>query len=299
MARSRRPPSGVPPLLAGFLFGGAGLALLVAAAGRSLEAPPLLLAAFAAVFLGGGALVALHGWRSAARSRALSLHPEEPWRFDRDWDPAGALDEAGATGRRALSRAIALAAFLLPFNAAAALQPEGIPPVLVGILDLGPPLLAGRALALRLGRRRYGTSRLRFDRFPYLLGEPFAATLELGQRAPLVRALEVTLRCEERRPAAEPGPALPGGTDVELYRATQVVHGARRLALRFELPSASRPMGTDLSATSLRRWWLTVRGEATGVRYDATFAVPIYAPPVPTISEGIRAGPGKGAAPGP
>jgi len=279
LARSWRPSGGWPALVAGSIFGAVGVALLVAAAKESLEAPPLFLAGFAAVFLAGGAFVAVQGWRSSRRAWRVANHPLEPWRFDREWDPGGALDEASASVRAAVRQAIAVAAFLLPFNAVAALQTEAIPPLLVGILDLGPPLLLGKALLLRLRRRKYGASRLRFHRFPYFLGEPFAATLELGQRAPLVRALEVTLWCEERREVAEPEQPFPTAADVEIYRATQVMRGARQLALRFELPSDVRPMGTDLTAATPRRWWLRVRGQTTGIGYDATFLVPIYAPP--------------------
>jgi hypothetical protein len=258
-----------------------GLALLWAAADLHLDAPPLLVAVFAAAFLGGGVLVAVHGWKSAGRARQLAMHPHESWWFDRDWDPGGALDESGAPARTALGRAIAAAAFLLPFNAFAALQPEALPAAVIGIFDLGPALLLGRSVVLRLRRRKYGTSRLRFQQFPYFLGQPFVATLELSQRAPLVRALEVTLLCKERRlPEGEKGDSPQvSWTDVELYRATQVTRGARRLPLRFELPTDARPMGTELGEDTARRWWLRVRGQANGIRFDSTFLLPIYAPP--------------------
>ncbi len=267
-------------VVAGGVFGAAGVALLAAAALRQLEAPPLLLAVFAAVFLGGGLLIGVQGFRSGHRSREQELHPHEPWRFDHPWDPGGALDETGTRARSALWQAIVSAAFLLPFNAFSVLRPEAFPVELVAAADLVPPLLLARALLLGLRRRKYGTSRLRFQRFPYFLGSPFLATLELGQRAPLVRGLEVTLSCEERRPPESGPDPDPSGsfTDVELYRATQVTRGARRMDLRFELPSDPH-RGTDLSSAAPRRWWLRVRGRAPGIGYDATFLVPIYAPP--------------------
>ncbi|HVP67018.1 MAG TPA: hypothetical protein VMT17_07120 [Anaeromyxobacteraceae bacterium] len=277
----RRLPSGWPALAAGLSFSAAGLGLLWAAAGRRLDAPPALLAVFAAAFLGGGILVAVYGWRGAARARLVAMHPAEPWRFDRAWDPGGALDETGKEARTALAQAIGAAAFLLPFHALFALEPEGVPVLALAVFDLVPVLLLGRAAHLRLRRRKYGTSRLRFERFPYFLGETFAATLVLGQRAPLVRALEVTLSCEESRPPEpEAGdPARHGWTEVELYRATQVTRGARSLGVRFELPAGTRPLGTDLTGPVPRRWWLRVRGKAPGIDYAAAFPVPIYAPP--------------------
>jgi len=223
----------------------------------------------------------VHGWRGAARARLVATHPAEPWRYDRPWDAGGASDETGAEARRAVAQAIAAAAFLLPFHALSALEPEGFPVLALAAFDLVPVLLLGRSAHLRLRRRKYGASRLHFERFPYFLGEPFAATLVLGQRAPLVRALEVTLSCEERRPPEpEAGdPARHGFTEVELYRATEVTRGARELPVRFELPAGTRPLGTDLTGPAPRRWWLRVRGKARGIDYAAAFLVPIYARP--------------------
>jgi hypothetical protein len=258
-----------------------GVGLLVAAATGGLEAPPLLLAGAAALFLGGGMAVGVHGWRSAQRSRQVALHPRQPWRFDHAWDPGGALDETGVRARAALWKAAIAAAFLLPFHALAAAQPDALPLLAVAFLDLLPVAILARGAFLLLRRRKYGVARLRFSRFPYLLGEPLEATLLLGQRAPLVRDLEVTLACRERRPveSGEGGEHQAGLEDVELYRSTQGMRGARQLELRFELPRDGRDLGTDLLSGAPRRWEIRVRGAAPGIDFDATFLVPVYAPP--------------------
>lgn len=281
MARPPRLPSGWPAVAAGVLFGAAGLALVLVAAGGGLDAPPLLVAGFGALLLAGGAAVGAQGWRGAQRARQVALHPTQPWRFDHAWDPGGALDDAGARGRRSLWQAALLAAFLLPFNALAAAHPDDLPLGVVLVIDLGPPLLLAQGLYHLARRRRHGTSRLVFHRFPYLLGEPFEATLVLGQRAPLVRALEVTLSCVERRPEEAMGDGQPEvrWVEVELCRAVQAMRGARELPLRFELPPAGRELGTDLVSAGGRRWTLRVRGKAPGMNYDASFLLPIYAPP--------------------
>ena len=281
MARASRLPSGWPAVLAGLLFGGIGAGLLVAAAARFLEAPPLLLAGFGAIFLGGGLLIAFQGWRSAQRARQVALHPAEPWRFDHGWDPGGALDETGASARRAIASAALTAAFLLPFNALAATRPDDFPLPMALFLDLAPLALLARGLFLLARRRRHGISRLRFHRFPYLLAEPFEATLVMGQRAPLVRALEVTLSCVEKRPeeVMGEGSVETRWVEVELCRATQTMRGARELPLRFELPSDGRDLGTDLVSAADRRWTLRVKGQAPGMNYDARFLLPVYAAP--------------------
>jgi len=277
----RRPAGGWAAAIAGLLFGAVGVGLLVAAATGALEVPPLLLAGVAALFLGGGMVVGVQGWRSAQRSRQVALHPGQPWRFDHAWDPGGALDETGARARAALWQAAIAAAFVLPFHALAATQPDAFPLVAVALLDLLPVAILARGAFLLLRRRKYGVARLRFARFPYLLGEPLEATLLLGQRAPLVRDLEVTLGCKERRPVEsdEGGERQVRLEEVEVYRSTQAMRGARQIELRFELPRDGRDLGTDLVSMAPRRWEIRVRGEAPGIDFDATFLVPVYAPP--------------------
>jgi hypothetical protein len=282
--------------LAGLAFAALGVALLVAAAGGSLEAPAPLLALGAALFLGGGAAIAWQGWRGAQRARLAALHPRQPWRWDHPWDPGGALDDAGARARRALLRAALLAAFLLPFNALMATRGQDFPLASVAVVDLAPLALLAHGGWLLARRRRHGTSRLRFHRFPYFLGEPLELALHLGQRAPLVRALEVSLACVERRAEEAMGESGPETrwAEVELWRATQALRGARQLDLRFELPSDGRDLGTDLVSGAERRWTLRVRGRAPGMGYDARFLVPIYARP-PDDGDGAEpAGGGSG-----
>jgi hypothetical protein len=283
-------------LLAGLAFAAAGAALLLAAAVGALEAPAPVLAGGAALFLAGGAAVAGQGWRAARQARLAARHPHEPWRHDRPWDPAGELDDAGARARRALVRAAALAVFLLPFHALAAARADEFPLAAMAVLDLAPAALLAQGAWLLLRRRRHGPARLAFHRFPYFLGEPVEVTLRLGQRAPLVRALEVSLACTERRAEevmGESGPEVRWA-EVEVCRATQAMRGARELELRFELPGGRRDLGTDLLSPVDRRWTMRVRGKAPGMDVDASFPVPIYARPPGRDTAGTsRPAPGR------
>jgi hypothetical protein len=276
--------------LAGLAFAAVGFALLVAAAGGALEVPAPLLAGVAAPFLGGGAAIAWQGWRGAQRARLAALHPRQPWRYDHPWEPGGALDDTGARARRTLLQGALLAAFLLPFNALAATQGDDFPLGMVAVVDLAPLALLARGAWLAFRRRRHGAARIQFHRFPYFLGEPVEVTLRLGQRAPLMRALEVSLSCTERRAEEVMGESGPETrwNEVELCRATQSMSGARQLDLRFELPSDGRDLGTDLLSGADRRWTLQVRGKAAGMDYDARFLVPVYAAP----GDGEGRGPG-------
>jgi hypothetical protein len=202
----------------------------------------------------------------------------QPWRVDHPWNPSGETGELERRSRRVLWWGVAAAAVMLPWNALAAGRPGLVSPGLVLVVDLVPAALLLRGAWLRRGWRRAGAARLRFDRFPFFLGEPFEAVLALGPQAcEGGGAVEVTLACLERRLADVGG--VEAWTEVEVYRATQVILAAPETAVTFELPAPERELGTELRTPDARRWELRVRGRA-GARVDALFPVPIYAPPV-------------------
>ena len=165
-------------------------------------------------------------------------------------------------------------AVLLPWNALAAGRPDLLWPGVVALADLVPAALLARGAWLRGTWRRRGAARLGFDRFPFFLGEPFEAILSLDTGSGGKGAVEVSLACRERRPDEEGG----RWREVEVYRAVQVIALAGETEVTFELPDPDRALGTALRAPEARRWELRVQGRA-GARVEATFPVPVYAPP--------------------
>ena len=205
--------------------------------------------------------------------QALDL--AQPWRSDRAWDPAGEPGDLDRRGRRVLWWGLASAAVLLPWNALSAGRPDLLWPGVVAVADLVPAALLVRGAWLRRSWRRRGAARLRFDRFPFFLGEPFEAALVLDVVAEERGAVEVTLACLERR--REDGEAA--WPEVEVYRSTQVILPASETEITFELPGPDRELGTALRSPEGRRWELRVHGRG-GARVQAVFPVPVYAPPV-------------------
>jgi hypothetical protein len=205
--------------------------------------------------------------------QALDL--AQPWRSDRAWDPAGEPGDLDRQGRRVLWWGLASAAVLLPWNALSAGRPDLLWPGLVAVADLVPAALLVRGAWLRGSWRRRGAARLRFDRFPFFLGEPFEAALVLEAVAEGSGAVEVTLACLERR--REDGETV--WPEVEVYRSTQVILPAGETEVTFELPGPDRELGTALRSPEGRRWELRVPGRG-GARVQAVFPVPVYAPPV-------------------
>jgi hypothetical protein len=207
----------------------------------------------------------------------LAADPSQPWRTDHSWDPAGETGSLERQGRRVLWWGVAAAAVLLPWNALAAGRPDLVSPGAVAVADLVPAALLLRGAWLRRGWRRGGAARLRFGRFPFFLGEPLEAVLELGPRASRDGVVEVTLACLERRP--QDAAAGKAWREVEVYRSTQVILAAPETEVAFELPAPGRDLGTELRAPEARRWEVRVRGRA-GAKVEAAFPVPVYAPPL-------------------
>jgi hypothetical protein len=198
-----------------------------------------------------------------------------PWRTDRPWNPTGGPGDLERRSRRALLWGAAALAVVLPWNGLAAGRPDLVPLAAVLVADAVPAILLLRGAWLHRSWRRRGAARLRFDRFPFFLGEPFEAVLRLGPEA-VDGAVEVSLSCHETR-LLEDG-AGPSWREVEVYRATQVVLTAPETEIAFELPAPGRDLGTSLGTREARRWELSLRGRA-GARVEGTFPVPVYAPP--------------------
>ena len=67
----------------------------------------------------------------------------------------------------------------------------------IGIFDLIAMGVLIRAIFLLMRFRRFGSSELRFERFPFHLGETFEARLKTRRPLPASGPLILTLRCVE------------------------------------------------------------------------------------------------------
>jgi hypothetical protein len=202
--------------------------------------------------------------------------PSQPWRSDHPWNPSGEIGAQARRARRVLWWGVAAAAVLLPWNALCAGRPDLVSPAAVAVADLVPAALLLRGAWLARRWRRAGAARLRFDRFPFFLGEPFEAVIEASPPSSVRGVVEVTLACLEHR-LQEIGGG-PDWREVEVYRASQVILASPETAVTFELPAPSRGLGTELGVPDARRWELRLQGRA-GAQVEAAFPVPVYAPP--------------------
>jgi hypothetical protein len=283
---------GVALVGAGVLLG-LYLAGKVPRVGKPRAAPVLVLPFAVVVALLGLSLLASEVARRlrAARARRLGLAGVgQPWLADHRWDPRGAQDDTFRRALRNLAGALLIGLFLVPFNWLA-FGPGGELPAMgrvffglvTGLFDVLVVGLFGYGLYLLARRATYGSSFLRFQSFPFLMGRPMAANLRLGRRVPGDRPLVATLRCVEES-WENRGSESASTVCYQLYADSRAIAPpfARtgegwEASLGFKLPEL--PIGTRLAARPPRYWELEVRSEGPGVDYAATFLVPVYEQP--------------------
>ena len=278
---------GIVPLVA-------GLALLGVARGTlgrvriTPGTPPWVVAAIGLSFVVCGLAFLGHGWRGLSRRRRVRRlrvnHPREPWLWEHPWNAFAAFDETRAELRGALAVTSFLALFLLPFNWLAFASGAG-DWLFVGVTTLFDALLllsAGKLVhvAMRLGK--YGTTELRFPRFPCRPGEAAEFRLVRTPELATLGALRATLRCiQERHETTGAGRArhvrVVAWALHESPATGETTPGGEAVVFRFHLPPDAP--GSALGERPPRYWELAVGAAAPGVDYEATFLVPIYGRP--------------------
>lgn len=266
------------------------------------EAPEALSASSAALASRLGALMAAVGlglaalgiyWtiRSAAAARSRAASPSEPWLADYAWDPEAARDESPREGRGALVKGLVMLALLGAFAAVLLADATGstrkVIVAIAAVLAAGDLAFVGWGLHRLLRCARHGSLRLRFRRFPYLLGEPLELDLIRPASGPALGPIEATLRCIQEVREVERSGGDSGWTIYrsEVWSETKRLEPTAPRALRFPVEFALPPafnLSTELSTNPPRYWELEVWSRCEGIDLGGTFLVPIYAPVLAT-----------------
>ncbi len=243
--------------------------------------PDPFLYCFCAAFVGAGLMVWRGGIRAIFRNwrttRWLRARPHEPWLGDYRWNPEG---DRQRPFRGALGGLIAFAwlgAFLAPFHWWMAAVPWLQGQLVLGLFDA---IFLAIALVwlFRLARSiRHGAGWVRFDRFPFFLGETLDVRLGCGGRLDRFEQLLVTVRFVHVKKGQE------GSRRVVAWQ-----HWAERLAfvpselqdprvLPVSLALPTGDLGTWLSLEPPRYWEIEMKGVGPGLDFESRFLVPVYA----------------------
>lgn len=278
-------------VLFGLPFISAGALIALVSVGRipaRKYAPDGLLAAIAAIFIGGGLVFLVHGIRDLRR-RAIwrqqsAARPGEPWLADYAWHRDGVaffpLDEM----LQRLLAALGWTFVLTLMGWLGAREPDGWPIwAALSFFSLCCLLLWAWWAASVLELRRYGSSYLKFSEFPFRLGGELHARLSVPRNLSRILQLSVTLRCIQEQYVTRGSGSQQTVSiicyerykDVILMNASQLAwFGRGEVPIEFPLPAEQA--GTELSAAPPTYWEIEVRGRARGADYEAFFLVPIY-----------------------
>lgn len=240
---------------------------------------------FPLTFGGVGAVImgfSIYGTRKAkADQRRERSHPEEPWRWQSDWDRGELKCQTKATMWFAVGFAVfwnlisTPVAFMLPgevFDNGNYVAAIGFVFPLVGIG------LATWAVIAVLRWRRFGASVFVMDPLPATPGGVVAG----GLRVPVALEadhLEATLSCVSKRTSGS-GKNRSTRETVEWQDDRRIDLRGRtgagaRVPVRFELPPDAAL--TDAESNPSIHWKLEFRAEVPGVDFAARFDVPVFA----------------------
>ena len=265
-----------------FMAAGLGAAWAVHLDPSTANVPLPAVYAFCGLFVLVGFGLSLHGIRTSVarwrRARIRRQYPNDPWRADYAWDPKGDRERPIAKAINGLFGLAVFAIFLAPFNVWMANDPNTVGVIILGIFDL--LLVASIGFWLYdLGKGlKYGAGWVRYERFPYFLGDRLDVRLGFRGRLDKFEKVIVTLRFIKERPQTS------GKSQSVLCRQTwaevlefdpRVLRGATDLPVSIELPTGEYT--TRLSEAPAQYWEIELHGVAPGIDFQSRFLVPVYA----------------------
>jgi hypothetical protein len=268
----------------GFFLVLGGLAL-AGAASLGAFASTLAAALCACLYLAVGLARCLGGVNRAAgiarRWKKRESHPREPWLWDGDWNQEGIIHSTGGDALRIISKAFLVTLVVLPFSLIIANRtvPQALSTMisLLYLLPLAIILFDGYKL---LKFCRYGSSSLRWNKFPIHPGDTVKFTLANAQRLVGATKLYADLRYMEEQLIEVEAQSGPTSSVVwwELFNEHMDISpkalSRDKLDLIFTIPSGQ--MTNSLSEERIFYWDLRIVGELPGVDYRAHFLVPVY-----------------------
>lgn len=241
------------------------------------------LTAFMLVFGGVGALIIVLGVVGARKDKARELlqqvHPEQPWRWDPQWDS----NEIPCSGKTAMAVTVSFAVlwnllssfvwFVIP----GAIEEGNYKVLLAGIFPAIGLALGFYAASQYRRWKRYGRTVLVLEQRPVRVGGSLTGYLKVSP-ALAADQVSLTLSCLKITTSGS-GKNRRTHQDV-LFQdmgksAALSAPGYRRVAVNFPLPADGKI--TDLSnSRSKIRWQLEAKARVAGPDLKATFEVPVF-----------------------
>jgi hypothetical protein len=253
--------------------------------GHNGPAPPAaILYCTGAIFAGGGLLLWMRGLRaifvSLRTERLMRARPDEPWWGDHRWNAAGTRQHPWLAALGGMAPIAYFALFLSPFHWWMATDPWIPGYFILGVFDLILIALLVVWFYGLLRVARYGASWIRFERFPFFLGETLDVRVGCRRGFAGLDKLTVTVRFVETRAESSDNKANLVGIQKWVEHRDidpRQLADANEVPISVTLPPGGNDRSTWLSENPPRYWELEMKGEAPGVDFEARFLLPVYA----------------------
>ena len=254
---------------------------------RRVHAPMWVIGCIGTLFTAVGLLLmgfGLLGIVNAARvRRAGELHPDEPWFGDYRWRADGIYESSGWQVWNGLFGMFVLTLFFAVFWGIRDRIPGFIGTAVVTMLGLIMVWSYVYGTYRIVQRLSYAKAWLRFERFPFFLGENLAVSFPMPRRVRKFRTITFTLRfVEERIVERETSDGTQKSLELwQLYSDQYTLEAGvdlpadrSEIPVTFHLPEDADP--NDLRRPPCRYWSLQVHADAPGVDYQGNFLLPVY-----------------------
>lgn len=293
-ARTAVHSSGKAQIIFSLFFVGIGAFIVLISMGvipvepESFNAPRFIVGFTGGIFLVAGLMLLTSGiksaWVAIHRKRLREMYPRESWRLDHVWSQEGTADSSVVTGWKTLSTALFFSLFMVPFNYWAFFSEHGnfFVTAITSLFDLIIfAVFCGGFYQIWRGIK-YGACCLRWEQFPYFLGDTFKARFSSGRPIGQFNSMTITLRCivnvEEVRGSGDDQSrqviCYQHYCDTIEFNQAGMTECWGEVPVTFVLPQGD--YGTSFDGKQPRYWELEINADTPGIDFHATFLVPVF-----------------------
>ena len=292
---SRTTIHGWSSVLFGLLFVAAGAYIILISLNiidtpdSKFHVPRYMAAMFGGVFLMPGLFLVIHGLLSLNYRPAKFLVNASPWDNDYGWNHHQVNDRSRSDLVKFFFSTLLLILFLTPFHIfifkiLAESKIGYFPMALMIIFDLAVLIIIWTYLKKLLRYLKYGMSSLRFNQFPYFLGNKLDLTFMINKPLKGADTISVTLQCIEEKYETRGSGDNRKSVVVcyHLYSESKEIElpiletaSSLQIPIQFDLPAE------DIYRTRLKErpptyWEMEIKAETDGIDLAKNFLVPVY-----------------------
>ena len=292
---SRTTIHGWSSVLFGLLFVAAGLYIILISFNvidtpdSKFHVPRYMVAMIGGVFLMPGLFMVIHGLLSLNYKPIKFLVNASPWDSDYNWNHQKITDRSRSDLIKFFFSTVFIILFLIPFHIFIFKFLGGskigyFPKALMIIFDLAVLIIIGTYIKKLFRYLKYGMSSLRFNQFPYFLGNKLELTFMINNPLKGAKLINATLQCiEEKYETRGSGDSKKSVVVCyHLYSESKEIelpliedHSSFQIPIMFDLPE-DEIYRTRLKERPPTYWELELKADTDGMDLVKKFLVPVY-----------------------